>query len=408
MAGTGKIAVRAAALSLGLFALMFAALPSPAIAGGSSEFRPCLNRPAPGDEGEVELTVGSDARTKLARSGLETALVRPARWVGVFPIYPVKSATDSGERIVARLAGGFVVRDDGGRRVRVVLTRFVREAGSIPRIEGRIDGAPATVFRVSGITVRKNLQTRFTELDRGRVTLAPALARKLKSKVGARGLTAGSPWGRLYLSWKEATPPEVSTPDPPPPFLRAPGATDLAGATLTWRVREKWIQYVAGGSGSEAVRGALPGAQEVVDSQPPLVYEYSFPFASGWVKDGPQGVESASVEGEGGVYFRNCGTSDIYKGINFTVHSPEIEIQGGVARLIFTVEGIDATPFQNARVVLVNLTPTTPERVGETTTWQAMPGGVPLASLGIFGSLVPLDYTEDFGSFTLSIDRGAG
>lgn len=402
----GKRVGGAATLLVAVLALLVAIGTAPVHAAVDGELRPCQNVPVAGDEGEAELGLSPGARNRLGQSGLRSSLLGPARWLGGVPVFPVRSASEAGDSVTADLAGGFVIRGSGGRRMKVNLSRLVKQGSSDARIEGRIDGRNAILFRVQGIAISRNEETGQVELDRGRVILTAAMAKRLKRGAGLRGVGTGFRWGSLYLTWDEVTPPSVSVPEEPQAFPRPAGATDLSAATLTWRVRPSWIQYVASGSAPEALRGAVPGATETIDSQPPLVYEFTFPFSSGWVKDGGAGVESASVTGSGGVYFRYCGSSAIYKGINFIVHSPEFELEGDSARLIFRVEGIDATPFPDTRVVVVDLAPDAQASQGPVTTWTGIPGSVPTGARGVFAGFYAAG--ADFGSVTVTVDRGAG
>ena len=57
--------------------------------------------------------------------------------VGGLPVYPVKSGSVEGTTARARLSGGFTLTSPKGRRVRVVLTRFVRN-GAAARVDGRV------------------------------------------------------------------------------------------------------------------------------------------------------------------------------------------------------------------------------------------------------------------------------
>ena len=385
-----------------VLALLAALVPGIASA---DQLEPCQNRPVAGDEGEVELGVGKSTRKQLTLNGIRTTLVDPARRLGGVPVYPVRTASESGGEVVADLAGGFTVSGKGRRPLKVLLTRLVRREGSVTRVEGRLDGRRATLFSISGEVVERNQETGQVQVKGGRASVSTEMANRLRKQAGLRTARKGMAWGPLYLTWDEQTPPSVAVPEEPTPFPRPTGAADLADATLTWRVRPSWVQYVASGRPPAAIRGTLPGDPEVLDGQPPLVYDFTFPFSSGWVEDGVGGVESAAVRGSGGVYFRYCGSSRIYKGINFIVHSPELEIEGDSARLIFRVEGTDATPFPNSRAVVVNLTPTAPESAGATTTWVGMPGSVPSGALGVFAGFYAAG--AEFGSVTVTIERGA-
>jgi hypothetical protein len=133
----------------------------------------------------------------------------------------------------------------------------------------------------------------------------------------------------------------------PPVLARPASAVSLTGASLTWRPRDSWIQYVNTGEGTSVFGGALNGPAE---GSPPLVYSFhGFPFKGGWY-DPPSG--QAAIYFNGGVGFRY---SD--HGIDFSTASPEIEINGGASRAIFIFNGADGTRYRNQRGVLVDLHP---------------------------------------------------
>ncbi len=379
----------------------------PASGAAANGFDPCPVQPVPLEEGEAELGLSRDTWKRISRSRVIHRLTAPAEVVGGLPVYPVKSGSVEGTTAEARLSGGFTLISPKGRKVRVVFTRFVRN-GNAARLEGRVDGRAMTVFRVNGSRISVNPVNSRVEVLGGRTAMSASFASTAKRRAGLRQARNGLAWGGLYMTWIDQIVPDVTPPPPPDPFERPVAATDLAGATLTWRVRQSWVQYVASGDDPAALAPAIAGPSEVIPPHPALVYEFTFPFSEGWVEDGGEGVLSASVKGTGGVSFRYCGNSDVFKGINFVVRNPELEVEAGVWRLVFAVEGIDGTPFTGSRAVVVQFDPSRvqpTEGSGGVTSWQDVPGSVPPGAAGVFGGFYGVG--APFGSVSLQIDREA-
>lgn len=392
-------AIAAAAVLLGLAGSVSAATPEPLTA--------C---PADPDGktriGNAELTTKRSTWKKLNRAGLTQRYVAPAVWEGGAPLFPVNSSDGSKERVSVRLSGGFTVAGGRNRKVKVTLTRFVRQPTGKAWIEGRSSSGLQRLFRVVGTTVdRKTGALSGATVSGGRTELLAGFARDLRKRTGL-ATRQGMGWGGFYLDWTDPVVPDVTPPQVPPDFPRPVGATDLVGGTITWNVRQSWVQYVASGDPPSAIGAADPAPAVPVPGQPPLTYSFSFPFVSGWVAGGPGPGLSASAKGSGGVYFRYCGSQNVFKGINFTVTSPEVELDGTNSRLVFTVEGIDGTPFSRGRAVVVDLRPdlVSPETTGSATTWTGIPGSVPAGSTGVFGGFYAPG--AEFGSVDLTIRRG--
>lgn len=380
-------------------------LVTPVSGAAADGFEACPIRPLNPEKGEAELGLSRDTWKRISRSRVTHRLTGPARVIGGRPVYPVRSGSIDGNRTRARLAGGFTLVSPKGRQVRVGITRFVRN-GATARLEGRVDGRAMTVFRVDGSSLRVNPATSRVEVVGGRTVMSASFASVAKQRAGLRQARNGLAWGSLYMTWIDEIVPDVEPPPLPDPFERPVAATDLAGATLTWRVRESWVQYVSSGDDPAALAPAIAGPEEEITPFPPLVYEFTFPFSGGWVEDGQDGVVSASVKGSGGVSFRYCGNSTVFKGINFEVRNPELEVEAGVWRLVFGVEGIDGTPFTGSRAVVVQFDPSgvrPTEGAGGVTSWQHVPGSIPPGAKGVFGGFYGVG--APFGSISLEIDR---
>jgi len=382
-------------------ALVVQAPPSVKAAEG---FQPCEGGKVKADEGHAELGISLNMRKRLARRGLGVTLVEPAGFSGGQPTYPVRTASDSDGLITARLAGGFKVTGDRKRRVRVRLTRFIHDGRSRKVIRGLVRWSRGSremaLFRIRGGTVTRNpAAARFT-LDGGRARLTPAFAKALRRHAGLRPARAGQLWGKLFLTRVAPFVPDAKPPPEAGPFPEPEGAETLTSGSFTWEVRKSWVDYLGIGR-TTAVPPASP--------DPGSRYRFTFDFKQGWVKRGAEGaIESASLEASGGVYFRACGNQRDYLGINFQTRDPQFEFDGSSARLVFTVQGIDQTPFPDSRAVVVELA--SGEEQGDRTSmsWTAMPGKVAPGAYGLFsGQYRPGSfYGDSFGSADVTIDWG--
>jgi len=366
-------------------------------------FRPCEGGQVKADEGHAELGISRNMRKRLARRGLGVTLVEPAGFSGGQPTYPVRTASDKGGLITARLAGGFRVSGDRKRRVRVRLTRFIHDGRSRKVIRGLVRWSRGSremaLFRIRGGTVTRNPEAKRFTLDGGRVRLTPAFAKALRRHAGLRPARAGQLWGKLLLTRAPLSVYEAKPPLEAGPFPEPEGADTLTGGSFIWEVRKSWVDYLGAGR-TTAVGGASPVSGSI--------YRFTFPFEQGWVKRGDGGaIESASLEASGGVYFRACGNQSAYLGINFQTRDPEFRFEGGSARLVLTVQGIDQTPFPASRAVVVELTPKEP---GKGTGGMYWIGKVAPGAYGLFSRLYRpgTSYGDAFGFADVTVEWSGG
>lgn len=148
--------------------------------------------------------------------------------------------------------------------------------------------------------------------------------------------------------------------DEPTPLARPPGAVDITSATITWRPRPSFINYINGGEGTCVLGGATDGSK---DGSAQLVYSFGLPFATGWL----DGDEQASISFTGGVGFRWASHM-----IDFATIDPTIEISGAASRMTFRLKGVDGTPFPNQRYVFLDLDVTGPIEPGQRYTLEAV------------------------------------
>ena len=192
----------------------------------------------------------------------------------------------------------------------------------------------------------------------------------------------------------------------PPLATRPPGAVDVTGATVSWRVRETFIRYLAAGEGTTPVEGAtaaapvlLPGASAA------LSYDFGFPFANGWLDTG---ADPASPADDRAALYFNGGLRFRYSahGLDIFAAKPELELGGGASRAIFSISENGGAA---QRQVLVNLDLSRAGAITQTGgsyTYDRVPGTVPsgTAASVFAGFYAP---GTDFGCFSVSFSTGS-
>lgn len=332
----------------------------------------------------------------LGVQGVTTSAVAPAKAKGSKFTFPVKSAS-VGKAATLGHSGGLRLR--AGTRSVTLSAPQVRLAKD-SRLTAKIGKATVTVLTVDGAKRKLNATTGSVALRGATVRLtvagAAALRRALKLKRLSPGVlgtltvdakrsattTGGSTPGGATTPGGTTTTPGGSTPAPgpgtppvdlggPAPLARPASAVDISAAAITWHVRESFIRYINTGEGTATSGGAtsepptvLPGSSE------PLVYDFHFPFKSGWYDPVSK---TARVTYSGTVTF-NYSAHDI----KLTAADPEIEIAGGASRAIFVTA--NNTPAK--RGILVKLDPsaatsTTHNPDGTAHAYAQIPGSIP-------------------------------
>ncbi|HTU13812.1 MAG TPA: HtaA domain-containing protein [Solirubrobacterales bacterium] len=380
--------------------------PAPA---GAATLTPCVATPPPTGpvtelDGTATIELKSAVKRKLRADGVRMALEAPANNFTGRPSFPVASVEYGEATSRIGLGGALALRGKKSKRLSFTgMAATIRPKGDSV-ITARFGGGSKKLFTVKGGKVTRDTASGELYLKNGRAALTGTAAKAIRKRFGLkkyRALKNGLNWGpvNLYSLYKVTTPPkdpEAETPVEPPVATKPAGATDLSSATIEWRVRDSFIRYVSSGDGAGAVDGAIPGPAEAVDGATPLVYNFSFPFTSGWTDPV---TDSSLIKGSGGVTFRYCRNT-----INFVVHDPEIELNGDLSRMIFRVQGTDGTAFPDSRAVMVGLRLNQAESVqivGNTTTYTKIPGFVPEGSSGIFADFYMPG--ADFGHLTISL-----
>ena len=277
------------------------------------------------------------------------------------------------------------LRAKGRRSVTLGSPRL--ELGAHPRVTALIGGRRATLLTLA---VAPETSAAGVTLDPTGATLAagPArtIARRLKVRALPRTSFATVAAGATFAVQQPSAPNAPCTTttaggDPPAPGSGVPpvkarpaGARAITSATVTWRVRESFIQYINAGEGTSTSRGATGDPPEVTGgSSAPLVYSFHFPFAEGWCDPA---TGAARIAFSGTVAFR-------YEdhGIDLVVNDPEVELDGPASRVIFRMTGSGDTDGGNQRAVVetldVSKSDASAAADGRSFAYVRIPGAVP-------------------------------
>jgi hypothetical protein len=167
-----------------------------------------------------------------------------------------------------------------------------------------------------------------------------------------------SPGGTTPAPAPGGAPPSTAPITNEPPLLARPAtAVDVRASTVTWRVRDSFVQYLnAGGKPNDGVNPLAPATADAPTqgctssggvNPAQLAYPFQFPFTRGWY-DPVSGT--AALYFGGGVHF---GFAD--HTIDLNAAEPEVELNGASSRAIFRFNGSGGTAVGNKREVLMNL-----------------------------------------------------
>jgi hypothetical protein len=358
--------------------------------------------------GDVTLTIGGGGKAakRLAGAGVKTGAIAPAKRPSKRVTLPVQSLT-VGKSATVVLRGGVSFKL-GKRSLRLRSIR-VKLTAKWARVTANAGKTRTAVFAAKLAKGKAKLDRSKTtaKLGGAKLALTPKGASLLRAELGIDSIAAGA-LGRLGVDARPrkrskdgaqgGLPKAGPITSTPAVFTRPPDAVDIVSATLIWRPKVRWLCYV---EDATAVAGAANGPVENLDCPPEfggprdLVGSFvGFPFKTGWYHP-PTGT--AAVYFQGGVRFRYEA-----HGIDFSSTSPEIEINGGDSRAIFTFDGTDGTPYESERGVLVDLHPSPIQKPPNgTVDYIDIPATVPAdAGASIFAGLYGAN--EPFGTLSVS------
>lgn len=352
--------------------------------------------------GSLTLTVTAKADRALDARGTTLRATGKASHRGRTVTLPLAA----GDARALKASGALQLRGKG-RAITLGAPRL--ELGANPRVTAVLGGKRATLFTLA---IAPRTTASGVTLERTGATLSATAARTIARKLKIRALprtgfatvaatasfNTGVPGSSAPAGPCRTTTAGGAAPAPgagePPVKARPAGARTITGATLSWRVRESFIRYIASGEGTTASRG-VTGTAETLEGAPPLVYAFSFPFAEGWCDPA---TGAARVAFTGTVAFRYAA-----HGIDLVVNDPEVELDGPASRVIFRMTGSGDTAGGNRRAVVETLDVATATVTGggNAFAYERIPGAIPPgAASSIFaGYYLP---GEPFGSVSIS------
>jgi hypothetical protein len=387
-----RLRPRSVAAVLALTALPAVALP--AAAGAAS--------------GTTTIELKGAAASALSAQKVRISAQKPARANAKRIALPVSGGTIASGATLKH-GGSVTFRSTVGGTTRVVkLTGWqTRISAREAKVSAKLGDKRVTLFALTAPRRAVSLDAagRTASVDGGRARLTAAGAKALRTKLALRRLPA-SALGGLEVVAKlgsgttrengggnpsnptnpsdpsnpsnpgtPTTPGNPSTPPPPQcsgystgdvpgaaaPLARPDGAANVIGAPMQWYGRDSWMRYITGGEGSSFSDGATAGPSEKYPEPtesfpdpsrgPTLVYSGFFTFnpAGSWYL-------AAGAASKGRLAY--TGTVRFLwndHGIDLTFKNPEIELDGGSSRLIFTVVGAACSNLPAKRVELFKL-----------------------------------------------------
>ena len=349
----------------------------------------------------------------LRRAGVVQRPIRPATSFAGEIELPVETVSRFSDRTVIQFRGG-VSLSARGRSVAFRKMRVVLRPGAPRAVVARAGSRQIRLFALERTKLRREKgRVSEIELSGGLARLTTESARLMRNRLGLRDIGRGTVWSRPDLFVRGAGGQDLVGELPPEaPVIEQPeGSIPVESASITWRIRESFVNYLNGGGSVTAIQPASPGPAESIGGRPELVYDFDLPLSSGWVADESQSAK-AVVKGSGGVWFRLCKNT-----INFTLTDPEIVLDGDSSTLVVEANGTDGSPYDGRRVTVLRLFPSRATRAevnGRQTVLEGIPAYVADGATGVFISYPAFPGFEDrdvelsrFGSVSVTYTRAA-
>lgn len=327
--------------------------------------------------GTAALTIGGPGLVQVGGSGGQVR-VSLAGTTGTRADLPVMAVDlgRAGRANGVRLAGLIRLRARAGGRTRTILLSAPRATlGARPQLTAMVGGRRRAILVAAPGGASLRVAARSARLGSTRMVVAPGAGRLLQRRLALpRPLSGRVANLRMSARWQPASPapvpPAAPTPVAPPapspgpavpvegPALSRPGgAVDVRAATLTWRVRDSFVQYLSGGTApGDGVSALAPATSHPLESgctssgtvnTAQLAYRFDLPFVAGWFNpaDG-----RAALRFGGGIHFGHRSHT-----IDLSATNPDIELEGGRARAVFQVAGTGGTAVAPGRARLIDL-----------------------------------------------------
>jgi hypothetical protein len=370
---------------------------------------------AAGPTGNTTLVLGKAKAKLLDQRGISFGGVGDADTAGRETRLQIAGGTIDTAGAQLSHSGALRIASGSGRSQRIVRLAAPQLELNPRRslLSARLEGKRRVIFdlelkpgALAIDTAKSSLQVRKARLVWNRASRR-AIAKRLGARL-PRGVLGALRSSAATLG-SEAD--ETGTPNSEPPLLARPAsAIDVSGATLTWHVRDSWIRYSNSEVAPQAIEGATaqpaipesshPCPDRPAETAPTLVYSYSFPFANGWY-DPPTGT--TALYQSGGIRF-----SYPSRGIDLTMRSPEIEINGAASRVILRLSHSGGADPRAPFLSLAVSAPPVESPAGTFTYSAPVRGAITAEGRAAFGSFGSI-YTppnDGFGCFAISFTTG--
>jgi hypothetical protein len=176
--------------------------------------------------------------------------------------------------------------------------------------------------------------------------------------------------------------------------------TDTTGATITWNIRDSWVNYINGpiAAGEIQTTGNATGSP---------ANPFTWSGATGTVEEDPDAALTAAVAATGGVTFHgHMGhVVDGEWALDMTISDPQITIQGDTGTLNVHVRSSAALAFPDydGRLDFATFPVTDATHADDTVTIPEAAVTLTDAAKPIFGGMYDADDNDDFGTITLTL-----
>ncbi|MGX6448416.1 HtaA domain-containing protein [Patulibacter sp. S7RM1-6] len=352
--------------------------------------------------GSTRLTLDGPAATALQRQGVKVSVLGPAKKRSGAFVLPVKGGKVNAKGSVATVQHGGRLRLRHGKRS-ITLGRMAMKIGKTSKVSGRLGSTTRTLFtvRVPKGAATMNGTTKTVSVQNVDLRLTAGTARALNRSLGLK-LRAGR-IANLLTEAIVSAPPATPAPTPAPTTPAPPTSTavPVVAASVVWRQRTSWMQYVESGrtaenpdGGTTTLEGAVAGPVESLPDRSgnpiAIPYTHSYPFASGWYDPA---TGTGSIAFSGGIRHRFPS-----HGIDLSVRNPTIELNGASSKLVATLSGQTGSTLAPTTTEYVALDASASPRTqeGNVVTITGIPGTVPAASSGVFAGFYAAG--EPYGS----------
>lgn len=376
-----------------LVAAAVVAAGAPSVASAATPLRPVT--------GGIEIRLSGSGWSSLRAQKVRVVAVEPATLKKGRLTIPARTGR-LGSTSRTRHAGAvqFAVRR-GGRTRRLTLTSFETSVGRRATTSARVGDQRIDLFTTSGGTPTLSTSTGRTKAT-GSLRLTAKGARLLRTRLGLRRVSLGA-LGTANLTTVLQSgggtggggTGSVAPGAVPPPVAPVAAGVPVTATAVTWRPREKFIQYISQDGGTTSSAGATDGPRQILPgSSDALVYSF--------IHTPRQGLRDPAT---GRVSLPSSGTVRyVYNGrIDLSLVDPTISLDGATGTLSVVYEGPTAGASRGTRVDMLSLDvgAATRSTANGVTTYTDIPAVLTAAGSAAFGGFYGAG--TEFGTVTVSV-----